>query len=260
MRLPLALLGIVLALGLATQEAVAQRTAAHIWDVALGTPVGDLPPEFMITACGSNGGPPTLPLMGFEQFALCPVEPETGLREVWFSFDDEAELYLHAIRARPEIIEGNRANTVFLQLVIYSLLIDDQGLVQGHRIISDPRETPESREDADISLSLKVVAYGATGWTCTNLPLAEGERPIGDDFKKELCERTADGRHITILGYRFLKPGQIAGRGGAPRPASSPWACGSKSSTRTWCVRAHRYAAGTRGGPAPPRPRRGRRS
>ncbi len=216
-RTPLAALGLILALTLPVDGAQGQQRKTPVWNVALGTPVSELPPDFMIRACGTNGGPPTLPIAGFEEFGRCPAEPETGLHEVWFSYDDEAEYYLRAIRARPEAIEAYRTNTLFQQLVIFSLLIDEDGLVQGHRIISDPREDPLRREDADISLSLKAVAYGALGWTCTDLPLAEGERPLGEGFKKERCEKEADGRHITVESYRFLKAGQQAGRPGAPQ-------------------------------------------
>lgn len=213
----LALASLALTVGLAVPGAQAQQRKTPIWNVQLGTPVAELPPDYLIQACGTNGGPPSLPLAGFEEFALCPVDPETGLYEVWFSYDDEAEYYLRAIRARPEVIEGYRTNTLFLQLVIFSLLIDADGLVQGHRIISDPREEITRREDADISLSLKAVAYGALGWTCANLPLTDGERPIGDDYKKEVCEKEAGGRRITVESHRFLKAGQQAGRPGAPQ-------------------------------------------
>src|SRR5262245_32687971 len=63
--------------------AVAQQLPApRIWDVALGTPVAELPAdEFVDPACGSNGGPPARVLASFAEFALCPAEP-SGLHEV----------------------------------------------------------------------------------------------------------------------------------------------------------------------------------
>src|SRR5947209_20450931 len=74
------------ALGAANNSASAQQPSPKIWDVQLGTPVGDLPEEeFVDPACGSNGGPPGLRIGSFEQFERCRVEA-SGLREVWFRY------------------------------------------------------------------------------------------------------------------------------------------------------------------------------
>jgi hypothetical protein len=171
----------------------------------------------MITACGTNGGPPSTPLRGFEEFHRCAAEPETGLHEVWFSYDDELEYYYRAIRQDLEVIEDNRANTLLGQLVVYSLLFDSEGRVQGHRIVSDTRETPEVRQMSDQLEAIKVFAYGADGWSCTELPRLEGEQPFGGLFMKKLCEKVDDeGRYVTMRAHHFLRPGQRAGRPGAP--------------------------------------------
>lgn len=201
------------------QQSQAQQREAAIWEVPLGTPASAVPPEFMITACGTNGGPPSTPLRGFEEYQLCAPEPETGLHEVWFSYNDEREYYLRAIRANPEVIEDNRANTLLGQLVVYSLLFDSEGRVQGHRISSDTREDPEVRVNSDQLDALKVFAYGADGWNCTDLPPEEGELPFGGLFLKRICEKVDDqGRYVTIRTHHFLRPGQRAGRPGAPLP------------------------------------------
>ena len=95
--------GALLALGLSSSIAHAQLFETKIWNIALGTHVRDLPAdEFVLQACGTNGGPPSRVLNGFEEFNLCQKEQETGLHEVWFSYDDEAELIARAYRAPPE--------------------------------------------------------------------------------------------------------------------------------------------------------------
>ena len=196
-------------------QANAQNTV-NIWDVPLGTLATDLPPEFMITACGTNGGPPSTPLKGFHEFEQCSAEVETGLHEVWFSYDDEYEYYLRATNAHRFVVEDNRANKLLGQLVVYSLLFDAQGRLQGHRIASDTREVPEIRVDSDKLEALKVFGYGAAGWICTDLPQLEGEEPFGGTFVKRICEKTEAGHYITIRTHRFLRAGQQAGRPGAP--------------------------------------------
>ena len=218
--LVVALLGGVTAVALAqTPERAPSIRAVKIWDIALGTPASALPPAFAITACGTNGGPPSIPLQGFHEFAKCRPEAGTGLHEVWFSYDDEFEYWLRAARAPTHQIMTNRANQLFDLLVVFSLLFDDLGRVQGYRIASDPREDPLVRFDADMLESLAAFAFGIDGWTCDELPRAPGEEPIGGTFIKRVCGKVDGGRSITIRVHRFLKPGQMADRaGGTPGP------------------------------------------
>ena len=83
----------------AQQRAVSgQQRLPQIWDLQLGTPVSDLPEEaFVDPACGTNGGPPGLPIGSFEQFGRCRPE-NSGLREIWFRYDDELEYIARAAR------------------------------------------------------------------------------------------------------------------------------------------------------------------
>jgi len=211
------LLAMAVVVGVASAQGVHAARQVLIWDVPLGTPLSEVPPEFMITACGTNGGPPSTPLRGFEEFDRCPAEPESGLHEVWFSYDDEQEYYLRATNADRRLIEDSLANKLLGQLVVFSLLFDSEGRVQGHRIASDTREDPAVRVNSDTLEALKVFGYGAGGWTCADLPKLEGEIPFGGIFVKRLCEKVEEGRYITIRTHRFLRAGQRAvGRAGAP--------------------------------------------
>ena len=213
-RTTLVLVALVVSLAIPVPAALAQRVP-RIWEVALGIPVDEIPADFVMQACGSNGGPPTTPLNGFKEFARCPVEPATGLHEVWFSYDDTEEYFLRAHRMMEEIIDAGRANTLFGQLVIYSVLIDAEGRIQGYRIISDPREKVVRRWEADvIAMPLQNVVFGAGGWTCTDLPPIEGEKPFRGQLKKENCQKLSDERRITMETRVLLKPGQMLTRQG----------------------------------------------
>src|SRR5215212_1251963 len=89
-----AMFAVALATGLAAApEAYAQRTA-RIWEVPFGTPASRVPSDFVLPACGTHGGPAGIPLKSFAEFSRCRPEPETGLREVWFSYDDDQEYFL----------------------------------------------------------------------------------------------------------------------------------------------------------------------
>jgi hypothetical protein len=204
----------VLAIGLAWMllgqgagVAQGQQRAPDIWDVPFGTPVSELPDDdFVDPACGTNGGPPGLRLSGFEEFAKCRAEP-SGLREIWFRYDDEAEYIARAARD-PDAVARSNAMMMLGQPVMLSLLIDPAGRVQGYRIITDPHAEAELRKDAyRIAIALKA-RFGAEGWTCSDLPPAAGETPVDGVFVKQRCEKSADDQRIVLESRHFYKPGQ----------------------------------------------------
>jgi len=187
----------------------ASAQAPKIWDVAFGTPVAALPlDQFVDTACGTNGGPPSRVLKSFAEFAQCTRERTTGLHEVWFRYDDEME-YVARARRSDIMIRQYQANSIAGQPIITSLLIDDAGLVQGYRIVNDPRVEANTRLTA-FGLSDLFKGIAGLGLNCTNLPLAEGERPIDDWYAKEVCEKNADGRTYRVESRRYYKAGQYA--------------------------------------------------
>jgi hypothetical protein len=202
--------GVALALGLGLAAASAQSAGApKIWDIKLGTPIAALPLDnFVEPACGTNGGPPSRVLQNFAAFAQCTVERSTGLHEVWFRYDDEME-YVARARRSEIMVRQYRANSLAGQPIITSLLIDDAGLVQGYRVVNDARIEGGTRIAA---FGLADVFKGIAGLAlnCTDLPLAEGERPIDDWFVKENCEKVADGRVVRIEARRYYKVGQAA--------------------------------------------------
>ena len=209
MRRFLVSIGIVLAAWLTIGIAEAQRPAVKIWDIKLGIPISELPLDsFVDPACGTNGGPPARVLASFAEFSQCAVEPTTRLREVWFRYDDEME-YIARARRSDLMIRQYRANSLAGQPIVTSLLIDDAGLVQGYRIVNDPRVDGNTRIAA-FGLGEIFKGVAGLGLVCTDLPLADGERPIEDWFLKQSCEKVVDGRITRIEARRYYKPGQFA--------------------------------------------------
>jgi hypothetical protein len=164
--------------------------------------------DFVDTACGTNGGPPARVLKSFYEFAQCPVERTTGLHEVWFRYDDEME-YVARARRSDIMIRQYQANSLAGQPITTSLLIDDAGLVQGYRVVNDPRADARNRIDA-FGLADIFKGMAATGLDCTDLPPAEGERPIDDLLVKEVCESKSGGLVTRVEARRYYKPGQFA--------------------------------------------------
>lgn len=187
----------------------AQDLAPKIWDITLGIPVGELPlNEFVDPACGTNGGPPARVLKSFDEFALCPTEPATGLHEVWFRYDDEME-YVARARRSGVLIRQYQANSLAGQPITTSFLIDDAGRVQGYRIVNDPRAEAGTRIDA-FSVADLFKGIAGMGVPCTDLPPAEGEHPIDDVFVKQVCEKKTAEKVIRVESRRYYKPGQYA--------------------------------------------------
>jgi hypothetical protein len=214
MRSFLPAIGAALAAALAAGPVAAQAPtqspaqAPKIWDIKLGTPIKDLPADFVDTACGTNGGPPARVLKSFAEFAQCPAEGTTGLHEVWFRYDDEME-YVARARRSEIMVRQYQANALAGQPIITSLLIDDAGLVQGYRVVNDPRVDAQTRSNAyGLADLFKGMAW--TGLECNDLPPAEGERPIDDLFVKEVCENKLGGMVTRVETRRYYKPGQFA--------------------------------------------------
>ena len=219
MRSTLLSISAILAMGFAGAAAQAQDFKGQdfkgqdlppkIWDIELGTPIKALPlKDFVDPACGTNGGPPARVLKGFEEFAVCPVERATGLREVWFRYDDEME-YVARARRSGVLIRQYQANSLAGQPIITSLLIDDAGLVQGYRIVNDPRVEGATRIAA-FGIADLFKGMAGMGIPCTDLPPAEGERPINDLFVKEICESKTPEKVVRLESRHYYKPGQFA--------------------------------------------------
>ncbi len=106
-----------------------------IWDIHLGEAVSAVPDKYINYACGTNGGPPSVPLPNFAAFMKCKPEP-SGLREVYFEYDDELEYVARALDIKPEI-KMYAGTTVFEFPVVASVLFDEFG--------SGPRHTRSNR-------------------------------------------------------------------------------------------------------------------
>lgn len=181
---------------------------AELWLLGMGTPVDELPAQYLDPHCGTNGGPPSLRLDGWGDFARCPPDPTTGLRELWFTEDDEIEYVAFAYRARGFEPGPGAANVLFMHRMIYSLLVDDDGRIQGYRAFTDPREPTTFRLDADFVGDGLRGLFGYSAFECDDLPPAEDETPIQGRFVKEICVAVVDDKHITIERHAFRKPGQ----------------------------------------------------
>ena len=181
-----------------------------IWDVVLGQFISQIP-EALVSelACGTNGGPPAEGLTAFEDFATCAAEA-SGLHEVTFLYDDEQDYIAKAMESEYRFLQGG--TSIFAHPVIVSVLADPAGLVQGIRIITDNRISDRERRTAVTLMRNFKARYSDWGMDCVDLPMREGEQPVGTQFIHELCEGTSgDGALRLIIEASYLrKKGQRA--------------------------------------------------
>ena len=198
------LASIVLAAAAAAQAEPPKRL--EIWDIKLGTPVAELPDEFVDYACGTNGGPPSLPLSGWRDFNRCRPEA-SGLREVYFRYDDELEYWAKANELLDQMQQyaGTKAYDF---PIVASVLIGVGGIVRGLRIVSDPRPG-QNRDEAYLLKNFLTARFGRDGWACEKVAPAPGETPVDGLFVKENCRKQIDDRTTATLKARYLrKPGE----------------------------------------------------
>ena len=202
----LSLLGLLCA-SLASSAPGERPRRLEVWDLRLGSQVDQLPDEFVDYACGTNGGPPSVPLNGWQDFRRCRPEP-SGLREVYVRYDDELEYWAKANDLIGQMEQYSGTKTYGFPIVV-SALIDGDGVVSGIRIVSDPRDPTQNRDEAYLLRNFLTSRFGRDGWQCEDSPAADGESPVGGIFVKQRCRKQIDERTSAQLATRYLrKPGQ----------------------------------------------------
>jgi hypothetical protein len=178
-----------------------------IWDIHLGDNASAIPNEYVNYACGTNGGPPSILLPGFTAFTKCKPD-SLGLREVYFEYDDELEYQARALDNKPEI-RMYAGTTAFEFPIVASVMFDETGRVRGERMVTDPRQhlSRDRSEFWELANFLRHY-YGDENWTCNDLPAEEGEKPVGDQFIKNHCEKTTSTMHLILEQHLFQKKGQ----------------------------------------------------
>ncbi|MCC6780836.1 MAG: hypothetical protein IT537_30040 [Hyphomicrobiales bacterium] len=181
----------------------------EVWDLALGTPLEQLPDAFAEYACGTNGGPPSAPLKDWREMRRCRPEP-SGLREVYFRYDDELEYWAKANNLPLQIAQFSGTKTYGFPITV-SALLDEAGTLRGIRLVSDPRGDAQNRDEAYLLRNFLTARFGRDGWSCEQLPPEGGETPFDGILVKERCSKRIDAQTTASLATRHLrKAGQRA--------------------------------------------------
>jgi hypothetical protein len=200
-------LGLVALLPMRQIGAQDRPTRLNVWDIHLGEAATAIPDGFINYACGTDGGPPSIPLKNFAEFKKCRADAN-GLREVYFEYDDELEYWARALDLKAEI-RMYAGTTAYEFPVVASILFDDAGLAKGERLVTDPRQQ-SSRDRNEFWMLADFIRhrFGDDGWKCRDLPNDEGESPAGSYFVKNHCEKTQGGLRLVLEQRYFQKKGQ----------------------------------------------------
>ncbi len=192
----------------ATQSGGDERpTRREVWDIQLGTKAADLPDDFVDYACGTNGGPPSTPLRGFADFLRCRPE-SSGLREVYFRYDDELEYWAKANNLVAQMEQYVGTKTYGFPIVA-SVLFGEDGVARGIRIVSDPRDPTGDRDEAYLLRNFLNARFGRDSWQCEDQPPDEGETPVFGIFIKQECRKQIDAdTRALLVTHHLRKPGQ----------------------------------------------------
>jgi hypothetical protein len=185
-----------------------RATRLNAWDIHIGEKASEIPDGFINYACGTDGGPPSIPLNNFTEFKKCRLDAN-GLHEVYFEYDDELEYWARALDLEAEI-RRYAGTTAYEFPVVASVLFDDAGVTKGERLVTDPRQQVPARDRREFWVLADFIRqrFGDDGWQCEDVPPDEGEHAVGSFFIKNYCVKTANGLHLVLEQRYFRKKGQ----------------------------------------------------
>ena len=187
-----------LCLALAPAPAGAAEAGKDIREIGVGMKVSELPQSGYVELLCVDA--PDKKLDNWEGFAQCPANSE-GEREVRFQFDDSDD-------PRAKFNDRSRGTKIGGHPVLISLLISNARTVSGILIETDPNVRLFMKKKAFLMGEQIRQRYGEDGWTCANIAKDAGEAPVGGEFVKERCEKTAGDRRYVFERRLFLRAGQ----------------------------------------------------
>ena len=167
-------------------------------DLRVGMEARELPRSgYTGFACADAPG---AALPDWRDYARCPADA-AGRRAVRFRYDDAGN---------PQALLNDKyeGTKVGGHPVLLTLLIRDDGRVDGLRIETDPAARLFLRKKAFLFGELAKARFGEEGWTCTSGQPTDDAQPVGGVFVKEHCEKATTTRRYVLDRALFRRPGQ----------------------------------------------------
>ncbi len=173
----------------------AQAEEADLRRFRIGMAADELPAEGYAGFSCAGGNE----VQGWQGYRQCPADA-AGLHALRFQYQEGA----NELAFVNDTYEGTKVGG---HPVLLTLLISNQGVVQGLRIETDPAARLNRRKKAYLLGELAKARYGETGWACTEAEPAANEEPVGSVYVKERCEKTTSSRHYVLTRQMFHRTG-----------------------------------------------------
>jgi hypothetical protein len=170
-------------------------------DFRIGMNVSGLPEDgYGNFTCAARGDAAGTSLDSWTEYMQCAPDEE-GLREVQFEYT----------ATRVEFVKANDkwdGTRVYGHPAIVSLLIDEDGVLDGLRILTDPQARRYMRKKAYLLGHQAKFHFNPATWQCDDLEPSGGEEPVGGIFVKERCVNRYEDRLVKLEVDLFRTPGQ----------------------------------------------------
>ena len=164
----------------------------------IGMPVAALPASgYVELACAARL---ETRLAAWSEYRACPAEAGTGLHEVSFRYDETTPLARSSERFAGTKVAG--------QPMLLSLLIGDDGRLDGLRMRTDPAAKLFERRKAFLFGDQVKARYGEEGWACRSMPPDDEEVPVGGIFIKEHCDKQTADRQYRLERWLYRHEGE----------------------------------------------------
>jgi hypothetical protein len=193
------------------EQDLSVEPAFTIWNVPIGKPVTAVPDSAAaIIACGTNGGPMSIELKSFSDWKQCTPEA-SGLREIAFTYDDEKDYIARALELEFRALSAG--TSVYAHPVVVSILVDEKGVSQGIRIVTDDHASDHDRAGAVFLIRNLQGQFGSWNLDCQDVPMQDGEQKVGGQFIHQRCtgiNPNGSGQKVLIEASYLRKKGQEA--------------------------------------------------
>jgi hypothetical protein len=167
----------------------------------VGVPVNELSTAgYLGFACVDEQWTRGEALESWAEFEHCPADA-AGLHEVAFEYDDSYQEWA-------PVNDDWEGTKIAGHPVLLSLLIDDAGMVQGIRAVTDPESRMYMKKKAFL-LGIRVMGrYGRDGWSCSDRPGVAGRSAVGGMYIDRHCEKDLGDRRILLDTALYRDVGQ----------------------------------------------------
>jgi len=171
----------------------AQTAESDLREFSVGMPISALPSRGYtgFTCVAGNADA----LAGWADYAKCPADT-AGRHEIGFRYDDD----------------GEHDTKVAGQPMRLSLLLGDDGTVDGIRMRTDPASRLFLHKRGYIFGEQVKARYGETGWACREEKPSGNEEGVGGVFVREHCEKTIGIRHLVLDRELFRRKDEAPGK------------------------------------------------